>query len=213
MKLRQLQGDAERESYRKSQAIEQSLTILLRKLAEQCGVAGNGDRASIYYMHDGRFVMPARWSIHPDYRQAKRKFYLPAQGAIGAAWDRGFVITTLPATRVRWEKALVSNWGFSPEEAVKMTMMCQSIGGLRMSSQGVPVGVLIFESLDPNRVTLKTLRDAGSSMIYAALTELIVGQAAMTPRVEEVVRDAAKKSGPPWKPVENKKKEAGAASS
>jgi hypothetical protein len=206
MKLRQLQEDAERESRRKSVAIEQSLTILLRKLAEHCGIATNNDRISVYYFHDGQFVMPARYSIHPVYGGSRRKFYPIGQGAIWDAWDKGSVVTRLPATREIWEQRLVSNHGFSQAEASAMGMQCRSIGGIRIMHEHHGVGVLILESLDPEGVTQSTLNTAGSSMIYAALAELIAGQAVMTPRVEEVVKEAElKKRTPPWKTLEPRK--------
>lgn len=202
MQLRQDQENAERDSERKSEAIEQSLTILLRKLAEECGLAGNSDRVSVYYHHDGQFIMPARWSLHPEYTKARRRAYSLTQGAIGTAWDEGFVVTQLPNTRVRWEKRLVSNHGFTEGEASQIGMMCQSIGGLRIMHDNVAVGVLIFESLAPTRVTAATLEKAQSSMLYAMLSELIAGQAVLTPRVEAVVREAAKVRGAqPWKSV------------
>ncbi|WP_167046673.1 hypothetical protein [Salinibacterium sp. ZJ454] len=204
MELAKLRAAAEDESKEKSQAIEQSITVLLRKLAEHCRMAANSDRASVYFFHDERFIMLARWSTHPTYTKPGRRDYPTGQGAIGEAWDRGSVVATLPSSRWRWDQRLEKHHGFPPGMPATLSMHSQSIAALRIDTNHHAVGVLVFESTDPDRASQDTLDTASVSMLYATLSELVGAIAALTPRVEEVAKNSAESqtSAPPkWKQV------------
>jgi transcriptional regulator with GAF, ATPase, and Fis domain len=204
MELSRRKEEADEKSKEKSKAIEQSFNVLLRKLAEHCKAASNSDRASVYYFHDDRFIMLARWSTHPTFTKPGRREYPTGQGAIGDAWDKGSVVMVLPATRKRWEQRLESHHGFPGGSTKSLTMHCKSIAALRIEADYHAVGVLVFESTDVNRASQKTLDIAMGSMLYATLCELVSAVAALTPRVEEVVEAAAQKpsaSIPNWKPA------------
>lgn len=192
---------AQEESTAKSDALEEALTVLLRNLAEHCGVARNTDRASVYDFHDERFIMLARWSIHPDYARPGRGEYPTGQGAVGEAWDHTSAVIVLPDTRGRWEQRLISQHGFHATEASGLLMHCQSIAALRLEANHHAVEVLVFESLDPLGSTQDRLDVATGSKLFATLRELVGAVASMTPRVEEVATAAAKAPPPVWKPV------------
>jgi len=204
MELARRTEAADGESAAKSGALEQAFTVLLRKLAEHCQIDSNSDRVSIYYFHDERFVMLARWSTHPTYTRPGRSSYPTGQGAIGDAWDSGSVVTQLPGTRARWEQRLESRHNFAPGSTSALAMHCRSIAALRVESNRHAVGVLVFESIDENRASQQTLDTAKTSMLFATLSELVDAVASMTPRVEELTKatDRATPPAPKWKHVD-----------
>lgn len=202
MEARRLQVQAEGESSAKSEAIHSSIELLLRHVAEHCDMASNKDRVSVYYFHVDQFVILARYSIHPDYRLWGRRHYSKKQGAIGDAWDAGWVVTTLRDTnRAAWESRLVKRHGFTPEEASGLVMQCHSLAALRIEVNHAPVGVIVFESMGLSRATTATLDKARSSKLYAALGELVSAAAPMTPGVQELSKGSDLGTAPTWTPV------------
>ena len=203
MKLAEQRDVAQADSASKSEAIEESLTVLLRNLAEHCSMSSNADRASVYYFHNERFVMLARWSKHPDYTRPGRRDYPTGQGAIGDAWDRGSVVTVLPSTRGRWDQRLESHHGFPSGTASKLSMHCQSVAAIRIEHDHHAVGVIVFESTDPTRATQSTLDTLVDSKLYATLRELVAAVASWTPRVEAAKATAPLQPlpAPAWKSV------------
>jgi hypothetical protein len=205
MELARLREEAEAQSGAKSEAIEQALTILLRKLAEFCEMASNNDRASVYFYHDDTFVMLSRWSAHPEYTRPGRRKYPARQGAVGEAWDKGFAVQSLPIRRATWDARLEREHGFPPGTASTLSMHCPSIAALRIEANHHAVGVIVFESTEAGRANATTLKTAGESMLYATLCELVGGIAALTPRVEAAVKDGAGTSSEAptknWKPA------------
>lgn len=206
MKLAEAADDAERASEAKSQAIEKALAVLCRKIAEYCNVAENTDRISVYYNHDGQFVMLARWSPHPEYTKPGRGSYPVDQGAIGIAWDRVEIAQNLPPKKQDWERSLTRKWGFPQETAAQLKMHCQSIAALRIDEAQAAVGVIVFESTQQDRATFEVLNRAKTSMLYAALKELVAAFATLTPRVESLAGAVelrqSQGAARPWKQVE-----------
>ena len=205
MALAKMQRDAEKTSQAKSAALEKALEVLLRKIADHCTAAENSDRVSVYFFHQDRFIMLARYSRHPEYRRPGRTEYPAGQGAIGNAWDLGSVAMLLPDTRVRWQQRLVSKHGYSQKEAAELTMHCTSIAALRIEVDHQAVGVIVFESTEPTRIDQETIDTAQSSMLFAALCELVGVAAMFTPRGEEVGALPSKqpRAQPKWKSADS----------
>jgi hypothetical protein len=203
MKLAQLRRDAEQQSLAKSEALGHTLRLLLRKIAEHCGVDNNSDRASVYFFHEGRFVMLARYSQHPVHGEPGRRDYPTGQGAIGDAWDLGSIVVDLPPTRARWEQRLVSKHGYTQAEASALRMHSQSIAALRIEADHRAVGVVVFESTEAERVRQTTIDSAKTSMLFAALCELVGIAAKLTPRGEELTkpREVTTRARPKWNEI------------
>ncbi|QAV70841.1 hypothetical protein ESZ53_10550 [Salinibacterium sp. UTAS2018] len=195
MELSRREEQAVIESAVKSGAIERSLTVLIRYLAEHCSMAGNNDRVSVYYHHDQKFVMLARWSQNPGFATSGRGTYPIGQGAIGEAWESRSAVVELPATRARWNQRLERHHGFPKGTAANLTMHSLSIAALRIAANGESVGVVVFESTVKERATQDTLDTLEGSMLYATLRELVATVATLTPRVQE-----ASKTKPPSAP-------------
>ncbi|KTS14403.1 hypothetical protein [Microbacterium testaceum] len=191
------------ESAKKSAVLEQSMLVLLRYIADHCGANANSDRVSVYYFHDDRFVMLARFALHPDFRGAGRAEYPASQGAIGDAWSRGSIAMELPTSRKQWERALVAKHGYTSEQAAALAMHCVGIAALRIEVDRRAVGVIVFESTEPDRVSQATLETAKESKLFAALSELVSVSALLTPRGETLAKPADKPPTvtPSWKPT------------
>lgn len=208
--LRSLQQSAEAEESRlkdesaeKSAVLEQSMLVLLRHIADHCGANANSDRVSVYYFHEDRFVMLARFALHPDYRGVGRSEYPASQGAIGDAWARGSIAMELPTSRKQWERTLVTKHGYTPEQAASLAMHCVGIAALRIEVDRLAVGVIVFESTETDRVSQATLETAKESKLFAALSELVSVSALLTPRGATLAKPAAKPPtvAPSWKPT------------
>jgi hypothetical protein len=203
MELSRREEKAGQESAEKSKAIERSLTVLIRFLAHHCGLAGNGDRVSVYYHHDKQFVMLARWSQNPTFNSPGRGTYPVGQGAIGDAWDASSVVAELPGSRVRWNQSLEKNHGFPPGTAETLKMHSQSIAAQRIATNGDAAGVIVFESTVKQRASRETLDALVDSKLYGALCELVATVAMLTPQVQEAARDDAQSAASPnvWREV------------
>lgn len=197
------QGRLKAESAEKSAVLEQSMLVLLRHIADHCGASANSDRVSVYYFHEDRFVMLARFALHPDYRGAGRSEYPASQGAIGDAWSRGSIAMELPTSRKQWERTLVAKHGYTAEQAASLAMHCVGIAALRIEVDRLAVGVIVFESTEADRVSQATLETAKESKLFAALSELVSVSALLTPRGETLAKPAAKPPTvtPSWKPT------------
>lgn len=188
MELSRREENAVFESHAKSQAIERSLTVLIRFLADHCSMAANSDRVSVYYHHNEQFVMLARWSQNPKFNAPGRGTYPVGQGAIGDAWESSSAVVELPDTRARWNQRLEKRHGFPEGTAAALTMHSRSIAARRIASNVDPAGVIVFESTIKARATQDTLDALDESKLYAALCELVATVATMTPRVQEVAK-------------------------
>lgn len=203
MRLASRLREAEQQSTAKSQVLEQAMQVLLRRIAGYCEADENSDRVSVYYFHEDRFVMLARYSRHPVYSQPGRPEYPAGQGAIGDAWDRGSIAVDLPTTRARWEQRLVNHHGYSVAEAAALKMHCVGVAAIRIQVDHTSVGVLVFESTQRNRVGQTTIERANQSLLYAALGELVSVAARLTPRGEQLSAPASniRRARPQWKEV------------
>ena len=188
-------------------AVEKSLEILLRNLAEDCNFNGNADRASVYYFHEEQFVLLARWSPDPTLAKKGRLRYPIGEGTIGLAWKGGEVVTDFaPSTRAVWNQKLLKTHGFPKDTASALTMQCNRIAAMRVQNEHRPVGVIVFESMEASHVPLDLLTRVADSKLYATLSELVGINASMTDHVEDINRNQGTKlsgseSAPrTWKP-------------
>ena len=203
MDLSRREEKAGQESADKSEAIERSLTVLIRYLADHCSLAANSDRVSVYYHHDKQFVMLARWSQNPNFNSPGRGTYPVGQGAIGDAWDASSAVAELPGSRARWNQSREKNHGFPQGTAATITMHSQSIAAQRIAINGAAAGVIVFESTIKQRASQDTLDALDDSKLYAALCELVATVAMLTPRVQEAAREDAQSEPRPnlWREV------------
>lgn len=203
MELARQKEVAEASSRDKTAAIDQALTVLIRKLASHCAIDSNDDRVSVYYFHNDTFVRLSRWSAHPVYRLPGRPYYPANQGAIGRAWDDVSVVTNLPASRQAWEQRLETKHEFEQGTASQLNMHCRSIAALRIDTPEQPVGVIVFESTK-NHATQEVIDKASESMLFAALTELVGVAARHTSQVADATRQRQprpQRLEPEWKSV------------
>jgi len=118
----------------------------------------------------------------------------------------GEIAQVLPANRTTWDKRLAKNYGFDEEVAASLKMHCQSIAAMRVVEADRAVAVSVFESTDQGRATIEVLEKARTSMLYAALTELVGAFASLTPQVESITTASNTSDRPtataPWKNVE-----------
>lgn len=202
MKLSQLRADAERRAEVKSEALERALRIMMTRLGAYCGLNGHSDRISVYYFHDGEFVMVARHSKNPSYASKGRGSYPADQGAIGAAWasEHGQALVSMPAAKEAWRRA-ARKQGFTDEAIDGLSMRSLGLAGHRLETGEKSVGVLILESANANRVEQSHLDTVAQSHIVAAIAELVAAFALMTPAGESVTAAKAERASGKWQIV------------
>lgn len=202
MKLSQLREIAERKAEAKSEALERALRIMMVRLGAYCGLNGHSDRISVYYFHDGEFVMVARHSKNPSYASRGRGVYPAEQGAIGAAWaaEHGQALVNMPASKDAWRRA-ARKQGFTDEAIDGLSMRSLGLAGHRLESGEKSVGVLIVESTNANRVNQSHLDQITESHIAVAIAELVAAFALMTPAGESITAAKAARLPGKWQTV------------
>lgn len=168
-----------------SAGIEQSIQVLIRKLANFSDRASNEDRISVYYCHDGVFIMLSRYSLQPLHGHAGRRVYPIDQGVIGKAWIKGAARKELSADPDTWLRQQVE-MGYDEEQANNLTMRSRSIAAQRIEVDGNAVGVLVLESMLRGRMSPAVLKSLSDTELYEALGELVEANALMTPRGQEI---------------------------
>lgn len=202
MKLSALREDAERKAQIKTDALENALRILLVRLADYCDLTGQSDRLSVYYFHDGEFVMVARHAKNPIFAKRGRGRYPVGQGAIGKAWneDHGQALVKIAGSVGAWNRE-AKKQRFSDDEIAKLTMRSVGLGGYRLEVDNQSVGVLIVESTTPNRIAQEHLDKIAGSYIVVAIAELVAAFALMTPAGETLIAEKAAESNGKWQAV------------
>jgi hypothetical protein len=202
MKLSQLREDAERKAQIKTEALENALRILLVRLGDYCELTGQSDRLSVYYYHDGEFVMVARHAKNPILAKRGRGRYPVGQGAIGKAWDEdhGQALVKIAGGNGAWNRE-ARKQQFTDEEIAKLTMRSVGLGGYRLEAENQSVGVLIIESTTPNRIEQEHLDKIAGSYIVVAIAELVAAFALMTPAGETLIAEKAAETKGRWQAV------------
>lgn len=204
MKLSQLREDAERDALKKSEALERALKILLIRLGAYCKLTGHSDRFSVYYFHDGEFVMVARYAKNPTFAAKGRGRYPADQGAIAQAWSepKGQALVSMPATKDAWRRA-AKKQGLTDEVIAGLSMRSHGLAGYRLEAGDSSVGVLIAESESHNRITQTHLDLIAGSHIASAIAELVAAFAMMTPAGESIVAANNSKPAGKWQVVKH----------
>jgi hypothetical protein len=132
---------------------------------------GLQERISVYRHsqdgQDGNFELTGRYSKNESYSRPGRSLYPAHQGCMGKAWieDLGWsAITNLPnpkRDREEWLKRLNDDFEIPPDVASKLRMPVRSIAAVRIDSAlgEKRIGVIVFESTDPNRIRVDDLRE------------------------------------------------------
>lgn len=202
MKLAELRDDAERKAQIKTEALENALRILLVRLADYCELTGQSDRLSVYYFHDGEFVMVARHAKNPTFAKRGRGRYPVGQGAIGMTWDadHGQALVKIAESNGAWNRE-ARKQKFTDAEIAKLTMRSVGLGGYRLEVDNRSVGVLIIESTTPNRIAQEHLDKITGSYIVVAISELVAAFALMTPAGETLIAEKAAETKGNWQTV------------
>lgn len=122
-------------------------------------------RISLYRHEQGRFVCVGRHSAHSTYHQLGGQAVHPGDyGHLRRAWDEGVAFQEkLPDPQVqpaKWVDALRHAFGFSDDDIAGLSMPSRSIAAfaVRDGSSGRALGVVVFESLEPDGLSLNLLR-------------------------------------------------------
>lgn len=144
-----------------SDLLRAELAILASKLG-----FGHNERISVY-KHDGRaFVMLGRFSSNPHYDRPGRGVYPDSQGCIRDVWSQGRAVgVNLPnsgTNLAEYVNALNRRWAVDRVTAQALRMKSRSIGGIRIEdfSTGVPIAVMIFESMGVHGINRAILDQA-----------------------------------------------------
>ncbi|HIK15817.1 MAG TPA: hypothetical protein IGS53_11110 [Leptolyngbyaceae cyanobacterium M33_DOE_097] len=111
---------------------------------------GNNDRLSLYRYdrRERRFIMIARHSSNPRFKQPGRVFYPEDSGCIGKAWEQGSCFVDLPEPGTeQYYRVHEELWNMNRQTVDFITMKSRTIGGISLENlSGERIAVLIFES-------------------------------------------------------------------
>jgi hypothetical protein len=143
----------------RSELLEEALVVLMRRLSRDLDTDRRDTRVSVYCHRADVFVLLARIAHSQAWQRRGRPSYPDDHGVIGEAWDIGAAhIVDLPEDRAERIDELV-DVGFDRSEAEALLMPSRSLVGVRLSQNGLHVGVLVVESVKARGVN-GTTRDA-----------------------------------------------------
>lgn len=209
-KLVEIARDERARSSAKASALESTTKSLLRELSAHCSAHGANFRVSTYVFHGGRFVAVARHSSDPKLTLMKngRSHQTDELGIVAEAWRKGEAVAQdLPADRDEWEEKVRERFGYSSKITKLFRMQSRSYAALRIDGPENPVGVLVFESLQPRGVGLKkTLNVAKGSRVLTVIQESICAHHELLPQVEALSTAGDRKThslndSRPWRMV------------
>jgi hypothetical protein len=213
-KLREAEALARADVDEHRGALQGALDELLMQLHKYvCGDVVD-TRVSVYSAEAGEFILLARYSLNPLLERRGRSSYPLAQGAIGVAWAKRWVIdNSEDESRATWEASLVAGQGFSADEAAGLTMHARSIYAARLDRGQSKAGVVVFECEEPDRFTVKTTAKVERSYLRETLAAVVSASHVYFPRVKERQTELANVAvlpspqSPPWKPTERPKQD------
>lgn len=156
------------------------------ELLAQCELSCEDTRLSVYQWHSANrvFVLVGRVSTNPTLTLPGRPEYPDGMGLIAQAWERGRAFHREWATDpTRWVASQVQKFGVPSATAEQMKMRSRSFLGVRVDDGGIPVGVLMLESTDLNRVTAAHEDTIQSHPAFVRLQALLRA-APRTPKLE-----------------------------
>lgn len=169
-------------------ALRHTLEALLQKTLESVERNNNRFRASLYYFHEGRFHMIARYSSNPQLSVQGRLSYSIDQGVIGRVWLEEFAIATMPKDPNKWVDHAVRTYGFSLSDAEKVSMRARKLGGFTIRSANRCVGVVMLETFEPDDLSVSIMDKCRDHIEGTPLAEIVAKSATLFPAVEAFER-------------------------
>lgn len=126
-----------------------------RELLAECGVDKDDTRISIYQHHgdENKFALVGRASLNPTLSKAGRSVYHDDVGLIAKAWRERTAHDRVWYTDTdKWVDYQARTFKIDIEEARGISMKSLSYLGVRIDDD-VPVGILVIESTNRERVT------------------------------------------------------------
>lgn len=129
-----------------------------RELLRECGLDSEDTRISIYQHHgsEKKFALVGRVSRNPTLCQQGRSAYQDDVGLIAKAWQEETAYDRVWFTDPgKWVDYQVRTHGLNRETASGIRMKSLSYLGVRIDDGDHPVGILVVESKDRDRVTVE----------------------------------------------------------
>ena len=142
------------------------IRLELQKIAGKLSFE-DGERISIYKHHGKAFIMLGRWAKNPVSEQPGRALYPADQGCVGTAWRKGTAFDSgLPDPQTQeaeYRKVQKSHWSIAKADVEGLRMKARSYAAYRLHHPigGKGFAVVVFESLDPNRLSEQRLESFG----------------------------------------------------
>lgn len=157
-RLEQRQKRVEDARVRDSSDLKRVLDQVGRELLAECGVDSDDTRISIYQHHgaDKKFALVGRASLNPTLSERGRASYRDDVGIIAKAWREQIAHDRVKYTNPeKWVDYQVRTFGLDRAEAWGVAMKSLSYLGVRIDHDEMPVGILVMESTNRDRVTEK----------------------------------------------------------
>lgn len=188
-------------------ALQSALDALLTQLLKDLNLDVPSVRVSVYSVEGDRFVLLSRRSANASYERRGRPTYPLDQGVIGRAWSQRSATHSFEvSSRDEWNNELVLSGNFSIEDASSLTMLARSIAAVRVDTgESNPVGMIVFESDEPDAFESKFVERLRRRPICNAITSVVTGWHEHFPRAKEYSIEAknGRKVGilkePEWK--------------
>jgi len=136
------------------------------------------ERISLYKLDMNMFSCIGRYSENELFNSKPTRLYPRQQGGISRAWEIGiFENTEAPDPQINlqeWIDYNIENYAFTEEELLNIRMKSRAFYGVRLKNRSnITVGVILFESLEPNGLAFGKLRRLLNDQEKMNLTALI----------------------------------------
>lgn len=169
------------EGYRDS--AENLLKFLVRELLEEIelttakGVPKPEVRCSVYCptADRGYFLLMIRKAGNPEWERYRSKRYKAGMGVIDKCWQLGSsIVRAEKFSGQKWVNCMVEDYGLPYEVASEIRMQSQRMVLVRLEgSDGIPVGVLVVESIDKRMLALKKEDEILKSAAYPLICQVV----------------------------------------
>lgn len=184
--LSEMQQEAEQtkaliKGYRDS--TEKLLKFLVKELLEEIelttdkGAPKPEVRCSVYCPTTDRehFLLMIRKAGNPEWERSRSKQYKAGMGAIDKCWQLGSSIVRAEKFSGReWVNCMVEDYGLPFDIASEIRMQSQRMVLVRLEGDdGIPLGVLVVESIDKRMLALKKEDEILKSAAYPLICQVV----------------------------------------
>lgn len=177
----------------RARALQHVLETMMQDALVKIDRNKNSCRVSLYFFHESRFHMIARYSSNPELSKPGRKSYPIDQGVIGKVWIEEFALASMPKDPKKWIRNAVSVYGLDEADAQAVSMKARKLGGFTIRSSARSVGIVMLESYEFDDVSQESVERFRDHILTTPLAEIVDKSALLFPAVEDFESSKSKR--------------------